>query len=375
MTSESNPRLRITDDDLDRTVVGRLPVSPPPAEVRPVAARARSARWNGVAISALAAALASNVAALLIAAMAGDWSGAVVSVGAVGGLAAVVLGCAALVRPSRSERRGTLLAVGGVGVGVVAVIGWLALWSAFALPEGVNFELAEFEPDRESLERLPPSLQRAMKANALIEGRSGWKGLGGPTIGSGVILRIDGGRAYVVTNRHVVDPGFAEGTLSRAGQAIAAGPVKIKLIGQTSQSAIVEWVAPDGIDLAVAVVPLTSADAQAAAWVADPEAKIGDEVFAVGNPHGLSWTHTSGAISQYRQQNTLGGPVRVIQTNAAINPGNSGGGLYDKAGRLLGITTWTRDKRVAEGLSFAISFETLLKLNPAVLNLAAGDAR
>ena len=259
-------------------------------------------------------------------------------------------------------------------MGVASFIGWLFLWSAFALSEGVGLELAEFEPDLKSLERLPPSLRRAMKANALIEGRSGWRGLGGQTIGSGVILRIDGGKAYVVTNRHVVDPGFADGVPSRAGRTIAEGSLKIKLIGQAPLPAAVEWVAPDGIDLAVATVLLTSADAQAAAWVAEPDAKIGDEVFAVGNPHGLGWTHTSGAISQYRQQNALGRPVRVIQTNAAINAGNSGGGLYDKAGRLLGITTWTRDKRVAEGLSFAISFETLLSLNPAVLNLAAGSA-
>src|SRR5690349_13409592 len=109
MASESNNRLKITDDDLDRTVVGRLPVAPPRIESRPVASRVTSMRWNGLAISALAAALAANFAALLIAAMAGDWTGAVATIGTVGGLAAIVLGCAALVRPSRSERRGTLL--------------------------------------------------------------------------------------------------------------------------------------------------------------------------------------------------------------------------------------------------------------------------
>jgi serine protease Do len=59
-----------------------------------------------------------------------------------------------------------------------------------------------------------------------------------------------------------------------------------------------------------------------------------------------------------------GRETKIIQTSAAINPGNSGGGLYDKAGKLIGINTWTKDKRLAEGLSFAITFTTLLDLAP-----------
>ena len=64
--------------------------------------------------------------------------------------------------------------------------------------------------------------------------------------------------------------------------------------------------------------------------------------------------------------------LKVIQTSAAINPGNSGGGLYDKLGRLIGINTWTKDKRMAEGLSFAITFTTLLELAPAEQGLPKG---
>ncbi|TXT22375.1 MAG: trypsin-like serine protease with C-terminal PDZ domain [Planctomycetota bacterium] len=64
-----------------------------------------------------------------------------------------------------------------------------------------------------------------------------------------------------------------------------------------------------------------------------------------------------------------GRAMKIIQTSAAINSGNSGGGLYDKAGRLIGINTWTKDKRFAEGLSFAITFTTLLELAPADLEL------
>ena len=110
---------------------------------------------------------------------------------------------------------------------------------------------------------------------------------------------------------------------------------------------------------------------QAAEWDNAPTLTIGDDVFAVGNPHGLGWTLTRGALSQVRLNDFNGRETRIIQTSAAINPGNSGGGLYDKAGQLIGINTWTKDKRMAEGLSFAITFKTLLELAPAEYELQA----
>jgi len=372
MNSDFNPPLKITDDDLDRAVVGHLPVSRPPTSQKSfVPERPAMEGWNGVAVGAAIVALFAALVALTLALLNAQEPGAALF-GLAVGLGAVVLGCVALARPARPRLRGTGLAVGGIIVGIIAVAGCVAFMTDAAGPDA-NFAVAAFEPDAEALEKLAPPLQRAMKANVLVEGRTGWKGLGGQTIGSGVILRISGGQAYVVTNRHVVDHGFTEGASGSRGIA-AGGPFKIKLIGQSPQPASVVWVAPDGIDLAIASVAILSDDPQSAEWVNDPDAKIGDEVFAVGNPHGLGWTHTTGAISQFRQQISRGRTIRVIQTNTAINPGNSGGGLYDRQGRLVGITTWTQDKRVAEGLSFAIAFETLLKLNPDVLNLAAGKS-
>ncbi|MFX6586377.1 trypsin-like peptidase domain-containing protein, partial [Acinetobacter baumannii] len=71
--------------------------------------------------------------------------------------------------------------------------------------------------------------------------------------------------------------------------------------------------------------------------------KVGQKVFAIGNPFGLDWTLTTGIVSALDR--TLdgegGGPAidHLIQTDAAINPGNSGGPLLDSAGRLIGINT------------------------------------
>ena len=97
---------------------------------------------------------------------------------------------------------------------------------------------------------------------------------------------------------------------------------------------------------------------------------VGQKVLAIGNPFGLEGTLTTGIISSLgRDLRDESGRTleRMIQTDAAINPGNSGGGLYDKQGRLIAINTWTNDKRASQGISFSITFETLLKLAPPPL--------
>lgn len=70
--------------------------------------------------------------------------------------------------------------------------------------------------------------------------------------------------------------------------------------------------------------------------------KVGQSVFAIGNPFGLDQTLTTGIISALGREinSVIGVPIRdVIQTDAAINPGNSGGPLLDISGRLIGVNT------------------------------------
>jgi S1-C subfamily serine protease len=98
-------------------------------------------------------------------------------------------------------------------------------------------------------------------------------------------------------------------------------------------------------------------------------------VFSIGNPQHLDWSAARGVISQFRVQTCGDRKVRVIQTDTAINPGNSGGGLYDKQGRLIAVNTWTNDKRASEGISFSITFQTLLKLDPPPLRSSADSKR
>ena len=82
------------------------------------------------------------------------------------------------------------------------------------------------------------------------------------------------------------------------------------------------------------------------------EARIGQEVYAIGSPLGLQNTVTRGIVSALRQA----GGVVLVQTDAAINPGNSGGPLVDRSGRVLAVATMRMAGR-AEALGFGVGAE------------------
>jgi len=308
-------------------------------------------RWNKMAIAALAVAVIG-----------------IPGFGLVTGLIAVMLGEIALAGKWSFRRRGAGLAVAGILLGVADFVGWSVYLYSVADPHHAVVALDDFEPDPLALEELPPHINRAMKANVLIQTNAGLFQQG---IGSGVILRIRDRSALVVTNRHVVDPDFESGSTDLPNDLSSVAGLLVKMVGQPAIAGQLVWLAPHGVDLALIETPVLSIDPLVAWWERDPGVQVSDPVFAVGNPHGLGWTHTGGEISQFRRQQRGGLDIRIIQTSAAINPGNSGGGLYTDAGRLIGINTWTNDKRVAEGLGFAISFNTLLDLAPAQFELPA----
>jgi serine protease Do len=78
---------------------------------------------------------------------------------------------------------------------------------------------------------------------------------------------------------------------------------------------------------------------------------VGEKVFTIGNPSGLTATLSEGIVSGLRTQRG----VRYVQTSAPISPGSSGGGLFDERGNLLGITSFKIED--AENLNFAIAAE------------------
>ncbi|MBD2549640.1 trypsin-like peptidase domain-containing protein [Microcystis elabens FACHB-917] len=164
--------------------------------------------------------------------------------------------------------------------------------------------------------------------------------------GSGVV--IDGRRALVLTNAHVVD------SVDRVTVTLADGR---QLDGTV--------VGTDPVtDLAV--VRIGGNTALSAAPLGDSEAmEVGDWAIALGSPYGLERTVTLGIVSSlHRDINSLGFADKrldLIQTDAAINPGNSGGPLINAAGEVIGINTLVRSGPGA-GLGFAIPINLARKV-------------
>ena len=90
--------------------------------------------------------------------------------------------------------------------------------------------------------------------------------------------------------------------------------------------------------------------------------RVGDDVFAVGNPFGYDHTVTAGIISAKYRNLGLGPYDDFLQTDASINPGNSGGPLLDMNGRVTGVNTVIHAG--GEGLGFAVPVEMLQAVLP-----------
>jgi 2-alkenal reductase len=159
----------------------------------------------------------------------------------------------------------------------------------------------------------------------------------------------------VVTNAHVV------GTSDRVMIRTAAGEVlSAQVVGRApNQDLAVVRLASRGL-LPPPVVIGSSADL-----------KVGQAVFAIGNPFGLDQSLTTGIISALkRRMPTAGGRevTDVIQTDAAINPGNSGGPLLDSAGRLIGVNTAILSPSGTNaGVGFAIPVDTVNRVVPELI--------
>ena len=101
--------------------------------------------------------------------------------------------------------------------------------------------------------------------------------------------------------------------------------------------------------------------------------EVGDPVFAVGNPLGLTGTMTSGIVSALHRSVTVDWTnyaiADCIQTSTPINPGNSGGPLLNYAGEVVGITSYTATYEgvAAQGLGLAIPSSTILREAPSLI--------
>ena len=169
--------------------------------------------------------------------------------------------------------------------------------------------------------------------------------------GSGFVWDEQG---HIVTNMHVIE-GAQEATVKLAdGRDYPASLVGVS----PSHDIAVLRISPAGKPL-VPVAIGTSDDL-----------RVGQKVFAIGNPFGLDWTLTTGIVSALdRSLDNDRGVIRhLIQTDAAINPGNSGGPLLDSAGRLIGVNTAIYSPSGASaGVGFAVPVDTVNRVVPQVI--------
>lgn len=165
--------------------------------------------------------------------------------------------------------------------------------------------------------------------------------------GSGVVYKIDGDSAYVVTNNHVIDGSDALEVITSEGKQ-----VKAELVGADV------WT-----DLAVLRIPAEEVDTVAEFGDSDT-LTVGEPAIAIGSPLGSDFasTVTQGIISGLDRtvpvdldgDNMYDWQVNAIQTDAAINPGNSGGALLNSAGQVIGINSMKISADQVEGMGFAI---------------------
>ena len=163
------------------------------------------------------------------------------------------------------------------------------------------------------------------------------------SIGTGVIMTEDG---YIITNAHVISGGKSCWIALDTGYTYDA-----KLVGYSEER-----------DLAV-LKAVDAADLPAASFGDSDLCRVGDTVYAIGNPLGveLRGTLTDGIISAINRDVQVDGRVMtLLQTTAALNNGNSGGPLINEYGQVVGINTLKMSgngsemEATVEGLGFAV---------------------
>lgn len=159
-------------------------------------------------------------------------------------------------------------------------------------------------------------------------------------LGSGVIVSEDG---YIVTNNHVIENADEITVTLSAGETMEYNAT---LIGKDPDS-----------DLAV--IKIEAKDLKPIKVGHSSDLRVGDLIFAIGNPFGIGETVTQGIISALnKNQVGINRYENFIQTDASINPGNSGGALVDSRGALIGINSAIISKSGGNnGIGFAIPID------------------
>jgi serine protease Do len=205
----------------------------------------------------------------------------------------------------------------------------------------------------------------SITAETVVPGRSGWNPFLGmvrersqriPSLGSGAIISKEG---HVITNFHVINRASTIFVTTSDNQKL---PVTV--LGASEER-----------DVALLKIQSDRKDFPALTFANSDESRVGQIVFAVGNPFGLSGTVTQGIISA-RDRHLSDSSLDYLQTDTVINPGNSGGPLVDVRGQILGINVaiYQGDENVTswQGVGLAIPANGAKTIVDAILAKAKG---
>jgi len=157
-------------------------------------------------------------------------------------------------------------------------------------------------------------------------------------------------KGHIVTNYHVID-----------GASIA----KVKLHNGKSYQARLVGVYPRR-DIAVLKIDAKPSELKPVKLGSSANLKVGQSVYAIGNPYGLDWTMTKGIVSALNRKVPSNDGVLMsgaIQTDAAINPGNSGGVMLNSSGEVIGINSAIYSPSGGSvGIGFAIPIDLVKRV-------------
>jgi len=173
--------------------------------------------------------------------------------------------------------------------------------------------------------------------------------------GSGVIYKVQGDKAFIVTNNHVIE-----------------GAKQLEVTMPDGTKEVAQLVGHD-IWTDLAVISISSKDVKTVATFGNSDVlKQGETVIAIGNPLGLEFygSVTTGVVSgkdrsvpvDINGDGNIDWQQEVLQTDAAINPGNSGGALVNLAGELVGINSMKIAQSSVEGLGFSIPINSAIPI-------------
>ncbi|MGE7842826.1 S1C family serine protease [Lysinibacillus sp. NPDC093712] len=173
--------------------------------------------------------------------------------------------------------------------------------------------------------------------------------------GSGVIYKIEGDKAFIVTNNHVIE-----------------GAKQLEVTMQDGSKEEAQLVGSD-VWTDLAVISISSKNVKTVATFGNSDVlKQGETVIAIGNPLGLEFygSVTTGVVSgkdrsvpvDLNGDKVADWQQEVLQTDAAINPGNSGGALVNLAGELVGINSMKIAESSVEGLGFSIPINSAIPI-------------